>query len=250
MSLPNIFRKARRQKGFPKVDAVIHSDTLHTEGFKPSDLPDMSFGDLLSHFWDVMWIEIEHATAHTTDSDGLFFTEFGFLVRLIRNDAGEITQMGVNMLDYDADHLEVFDALDAIDWENDEDPIKRNQWAGAYKIFHTLAWIYCQAHMAPEDRQPEVKSKMDFQTGITTKTKAPVIREKSGDSWAVVSTDTMARRMQPVAHASVHGPGHAKRDHAVRGHWRRYKKSGKLVYVKAHRRGDAELGTVTKLVTT
>lgn len=42
--------------------------------------------------------------------------------------------------------------------------------------------------------------------------------------------------------------GIKKRDHAVRGHWRTYK-SGVKVWVKSHRRGDPELGTVTRVLT-
>ena len=40
--------------------------------------------------------------------------------------------------------------------------------------------------------------------------------------------------------------GSPKREHSVRGHWRYMKKSGKRVWVKSHRRGDAELGIIIK----
>ena len=38
-----------------------------------------------------------------------------------------------------------------------------------------------------------------------------------------------------------------RRDHSVRGHWRKYK-SGKKIWIEAHRRGDPDLGTVTSHV--
>lgn len=40
--------------------------------------------------------------------------------------------------------------------------------------------------------------------------------------------------------------GH-KRQHDVSGHWRQYK-SGKRVFVRAHKRGDPSLGTVTRVI--
>tara|TARA_R100000808_G_scaffold4391_3_gene14545 strand:- start:38 stop:1336 length:1299 start_codon:yes stop_codon:yes gene_type:complete len=36
-----------------------------------------------------------------------------------------------------------------------------------------------------------------------------------------------------------------KREHEVRGHWRRYQ-NGKVVWIKSHRRGNASLGIITK----
>ena len=40
--------------------------------------------------------------------------------------------------------------------------------------------------------------------------------------------------------------GASRRQHEVRGHWRRYRKSGKRAWVRAHRRGDVSLGIITK----
>lgn len=48
--------------------------------------------------------------------------------------------------------------------------------------------------------------------------------------------------MLPTAHID----GASRRLHEVRGHWRRYRKTGKRVWVKSHRRGDAKLGIITK----
>lgn len=48
--------------------------------------------------------------------------------------------------------------------------------------------------------------------------------------------------MLPTAHVD----GASRRQHEVRGHWRRYRRSGKRVWVRSHQRGDAALGVVTK----
>lgn len=40
--------------------------------------------------------------------------------------------------------------------------------------------------------------------------------------------------------------GASRRQHEVRGHWRRYRKTGKRVWVRSHKRGDAKLGVITK----
>lgn len=47
--------------------------------------------------------------------------------------------------------------------------------------------------------------------------------------------------------ADPDGSGIRKRDHAVRGHWRTYR-NGARVWVQAHRRGDPELGSVTRVI--
>jgi len=68
-----------------------------------------------------------------------------------------------------------------------------------------------------------------------------VIWEPKGDSHTY-------RRIKPVEAREHLGNFMAeiirRRDHAVRGHWRTLK-NGKRVWVKAHRRGDEALGTVT-----
>ena len=38
----------------------------------------------------------------------------------------------------------------------------------------------------------------------------------------------------------------SRRQHSVRGHWRRYRKSGKRVWISSHVRGDPKLGIITK----
>jgi hypothetical protein len=50
---------------------------------------------------------------------------------------------------------------------------------------------------------------------------------------------------RPTNKDALLGPKFRKRDHGVRGHWRTYK-TGKRVWVHAHRRGDAALGTVAQ----
>jgi hypothetical protein len=37
----------------------------------------------------------------------------------------------------------------------------------------------------------------------------------------------------------------SRRQHSVRGHWRRYK-TGERVWINSHLRGDPKLGTITK----
>lgn len=40
--------------------------------------------------------------------------------------------------------------------------------------------------------------------------------------------------------------GASRRQHEVRGHWRLYRTTGKRVWVRAHKRGDAKLGVISK----
>ena len=47
------------------------------------------------------------------------------------------------------------------------------------------------------------------------------------------------------AHGDGFGSGRKHRLHPVRGFWRTYRKTGKRVWIKAHWRGDKDLGVIT-----
>jgi hypothetical protein len=53
---------------------------------------------------------------------------------------------------------------------------------------------------------------------------------------------------EPALNLDQDGPAYHKRQHEVIGHWRQYR-SGRRVFIHAHKRGDPELGVVTKIYT-
>ena len=73
------------------------------------------------------------------------------------------------------------------------------------------------------------------------KHRAPRNKERRFYEHKMVIIDPLKKH----AIGGVTGHGVKHRLHPVRGFWRRYKKSGKTVWVKPHWRGDKELGVIT-----
>ncbi len=73
------------------------------------------------------------------------------------------------------------------------------------------------------------------------KHRAPRNKERRFYEHKLVTIDPLAER----CNGGVTGHGGKHRLHPVRGFWRRYKKSGKRVWVRPHWRGDKELGVIT-----
>lgn len=91
------------------------------------------------------------------------------------------------------------------------------------------------------------------EVAVNTMTRnAPSAFAKVGDTVRYATLDdlrsaagqTRQRGYQPPEEPS----GIRKREHAVRGHWRHYS-SGVKVWVRAHKRGDPDLGRVTRVLT-
>lgn len=55
-----------------------------------------------------------------------------------------------------------------------------------------------------------------------------------------------AKLPEPAIAPDNDGPAYHKRQHEVIGHWRQYK-SGRRVFIHAHKRGNPELGVITKI---
>jgi len=81
---------------------------------------------------------------------------------------------------------------------------------------------------------------------------APSAYRREGDTLRFARIDDLASAAGQARQRGYERPaepsGIRMRDHAVRGHWRTFP-SGVRVWVRPHRRGDASIGTVTRVVT-
>lgn len=87
---------------------------------------------------------------------------------------------------------------------------------------------------------------------VTGERLAPRAYERAGDTIRYIDAGDLHSQAGLASLRTYTPPedpsGIRKRDHQVRGHWRTYK-SGARVWVRNHRRGDPDLGTVTRIVT-
>lgn len=83
---------------------------------------------------------------------------------------------------------------------------------------------------------------------INTETRnRPSIYTRIGDTYRFAKVDHLSGKNSPKYQKPLEPTGIKKKHHHVRGHWRTYK-SGVKVWVKAHERGDPDLGHVTRIL--
>lgn len=78
----------------------------------------------------------------------------------------------------------------------------------------------------------------------------PVMVKGDGYTYSSLKEFSKAHKVEhqePLKQAVLISANVRVRNHPVRGHWRTLK-SGRLVWVRAHRRGDASLGVITRVV--
>ena len=128
-----------------------------------------------------------------------------------------------------------------------DDGLQSSRWWKMADIQRVTAGLYMKAAVLLSlytDREANVS--------VNTLTrKAPAIWRREGDSLRFVRAESLASLSGMMRQRDYERPqehsGIRMREHDVRGHWRTYA-SGVRVWVRAHKRGDAALGQVTRVI--
>ncbi len=263
--LPHIYRRmrpklvsARRQMtDMPKTipDVVIE--------LKLQDLPDAdSMWDEKQHpdkriplsFWECFWVEIKNLDI----GDGRM-NRLGILNAMTATPRDDETGLGhctgwVGAI-FDAKGRPVKSLDMARLASGDTTGFEDFDLAVASMLFRTLYLVDTHYGTAASDKPEALAPLTEWVDPPRPNELPPSLRmferRKDTVTYHRMSDQDVRRSVAPAPESHARDPNDEPscrmRDHSVRGHWRTYR-SGRRVWINTHRRGDPELGTVTKVL--
>lgn len=214
------------------------SKTLREKSNKASIDDDKSIGMI---FYSSVWYE---------------FREFGLLVKINDLTTSKDTRGLIRTLPTSASEVRIsvfgndgylVDSHDyPLDIEANSNLLTKKDKDSTFRkiVFGDFMMVSAYIYDAVEEKQFNMES---VDTGMRLKPSAFI---RVGDTVRYEAiTDIAAHSINSRTYTKPEEPsGIRKKEHDVRGHWRHYP-SGAKVWVRAHRRGDPSLGSVTKVIT-
>ena len=243
MKLPPVFKKVRHTLR-AKPDTVLWFDDPITEVGTMAEILDRYAENDYVSGWSCFWVEqggfawlvrlAEPSGGLADIAPGINITVgFGKSAQVIkykRFSAGFGKKQGrvftINAGELFSDEEKLRNVLDPY-----HDPVVEFCRTVVFDVLGTLLWI--------QDMRAKTQKHVPVDSGNRLQALG-----REGDTFRYAPIDNLFRS---TVRRGEGGSGIRKRDHAVLGHWRTYK-NGNRVWVKAHRRGDKSLGTVTRVL--